>query len=70
MHKLSTFINPEDGDILSMVEGELNEVHGILIGVHFDIVGYPKRWLLVSSTMVRAEVIFWQETFLKNLNSI
>ena len=40
------------------------------IVVRFDIVVYPKRWLVVASTMVRAEVMFWQENFLKKLNSI
>ena len=35
----------------------------------FDILGYPKRWLVVASTIVRAEVMFWQETLLKNLKS-
>ena len=39
------------------------------IGGRFDLVGYPKRWLVVLSKMVRAEVIFWQETLLENLNS-
>ena len=39
-------------------------------GGRFDILGYPKRWLVVASTIVRAEVDFWQETLLKNLKSI
>ena len=30
MHKLSTFINQEYGDVVSMVEVELNECHGML----------------------------------------
>ena len=34
----------------------------------FDILVYPKRWLVVASKIVRAEVMFWQETLLKNLN--
>ena len=29
MHKFSTFINPEDGDIVSMVAVELNECHSM-----------------------------------------
>ena len=34
----------------------------------FDMVGYPKRCLVVASTMVMAEVNFCQETLLKNVN--
>ena len=40
------------------------------IVVRFDTVVYPKMWLVVASTMVKDEVILWQETFLKKLNSI
>ena len=36
--------------------------------VRFDIVVYPKRWLVVASPMVRAEVICQQENFLNKLN--
>ena len=35
----------------------------------FNHVGYPNSWVMVASTMVRSEVIFWQETLLKNMNS-
>ena len=40
------------------------------IGGRFDLVGYPKRWPVIASTMVRADVSFWKETFLENLKSI
>ena len=36
-------------------------------GGRFDLVGYPKRWLVLASTMVKAEVFFLLETLLKNL---
>ena len=39
-------------------------------GRRFDIFGYPKRWLVVASTIVRDELMFWQETLLKNLKSL
>ena len=39
-------------------------------GGRFDLVVYPKRWMVVSSTMVRAEVNFWKETLLNKMNSI
>ena len=38
-------------------------------GGSFDMVGYPKRWLVVSSTMMSYEVNFWKDTLLKKLNS-
>ena len=38
-------------------------------GVQLNIVGYKNRQLLLASTRVRDEVIFCQETFLKNLKS-
>ena len=45
---------------------------GVLIswsGGCFDLVGYPKSWMVLASIMVRAEVKFWQDTLLKNLKS-
>ena len=36
-------------------------------GECFDMVGYPKRWLVVASKMVRDDIKFWQENFLKNI---
>ena len=30
IHKFSTFVNPEDGDIVSMMAVELNEGRGVL----------------------------------------
>ena len=39
-------------------------------GGYFDLVRYPKKWLVVASTMVRAEVRFWQWILLKKLKSI
>ena len=35
----------------------------------FDLVGYPKRWLVVASKMDRDEVNFWKETLLKKIKS-
>ena len=37
-------------------------------GGQFDLVGYPNSWMVVASTMVRAEVNVCQETLLKKLN--
>ena len=39
-------------------------------GGQFDMVVYPKRCLVVASTMVRSEAMFWQENLLKKLSSI
>ena len=38
-------------------------------GRGFDLVGYPKRWLLVASKMLRDEVNVFQDTLLKKLKS-
>ena len=38
-------------------------------GGHFYLVGYPKRWLVAASTMVKDEVYFWRENLLKKLKS-
>ena len=38
-------------------------------GGRFDLVIYPKRYLVVSSTIVRDEVNFWQENLLNKLKS-
>ena len=37
-------------------------------GRRFDLVGYPKRCLVVAYTMKRDEVNIRQETLLKKLN--
>ena len=37
---------------------------------HSDLVLYPKRWMVVASTMVRYGGNFRQETLLKKMNSI
>ena len=44
----------------------MNVLMGWISG-RFDLVGWTKIWLVIASTMVRDEVIFWKETLLKNL---
>ena len=36
-------------------------------GGRFDLVVCTKEWLLVASTMVSAEVHFWQDTFFEEV---
>ena len=38
-------------------------------GGKFDLLGKPNRWLVISSKILREEVLFLQETLLRNLKS-
>ena len=68
--KFSTFINLEDGSLISIMTGELNEGLDDLEWWTLLFCGIFKEVADGSITMVRDEVNFWQETLLKQLKSI